>query len=144
MRIKILIIDDDPDILDLIENILAVEDYDVYRAGDGIEALEIFQAQPVDLVISFLVALLQRVELGQIQHGFPHLQRPCAVRFLAHRNRLEQGLLRLLIVSRLEIQLTHIVQGDRHTLMIFAVIGPGSLESLLQKGFGALQITTLK
>ena len=54
MRIKILIIDDDPDILDLIENILSMEAYEVYRAGNGIQALEIFQSQNVDLVITDL------------------------------------------------------------------------------------------
>ncbi len=51
---NILIIDDDPDILDLLESILATEGYGVYRAPDGHKALEVFRSRTVDLAITDL------------------------------------------------------------------------------------------
>ena len=54
MNEKILIIDDDPEILDLLESLLTVEDYDIYRASNGAEALGLFKSQAVDLVITDL------------------------------------------------------------------------------------------
>jgi signal transduction histidine kinase/DNA-binding response OmpR family regulator len=52
MNEKILIIDDDPEILDMLETILTREDYDVLRAEKGKEALALFQSNPIDLVIT--------------------------------------------------------------------------------------------
>ena len=52
MNEKILIIDDDPEILDMLETILTREDYDVLRAEKGEEALALFQSNPIDLVIT--------------------------------------------------------------------------------------------
>ena len=54
MITNILIIDDDPDILDLLESILATEGYGVYRAADGNKALEVFRSRTVDLAITDL------------------------------------------------------------------------------------------
>ncbi|MDJ0720709.1 MAG: response regulator [Desulfobacterales bacterium] len=50
----ILIIDDDPDILDLLDSILAADDYGICRAANGEEALACFGSQSVDLVITDL------------------------------------------------------------------------------------------
>ena len=52
MNEKILIIDDDPEILDMLELILSREDYDVFRAEGGNEAVLLFQSNPVDLIIT--------------------------------------------------------------------------------------------
>jgi len=48
---KILIVDDEKDILDLIEYNLEKEGYAVLRASDGESALSIVQANPVDLIL---------------------------------------------------------------------------------------------
>jgi len=51
MRGKILIVDDDPDILDAIAMILESQDYQVVTARDGIEALANLKAEKPDLMI---------------------------------------------------------------------------------------------
>ncbi len=51
MQGKILIVDDDPDILDAITMILESQDYQVVTARDGIEALAKLKAEKPDLMI---------------------------------------------------------------------------------------------
>jgi len=48
---KILLVDDDPDILDVLEIALSEENYEILKAGDGEEALKIIKAKPLDLVL---------------------------------------------------------------------------------------------
>jgi len=48
---KILIVDDEPRYLRLLEANLRTEGYEVVTAQDGLQALEIFSAQPIDLVL---------------------------------------------------------------------------------------------
>jgi len=51
MRAKILIVDDDPDIINLVKTILEAEDYTVYSTESGEEALgEVSKLRP-DLII---------------------------------------------------------------------------------------------
>jgi len=52
MNDKILIIDDDPEVLDMLDTILTPEDYDVLRAERGEETSSLFQSHPIDLVIT--------------------------------------------------------------------------------------------
>ena len=52
MNDKILIIDDDTQILTMLDDILSREGYEVYRAEGGEQALKLFKARPVDLVIT--------------------------------------------------------------------------------------------
>ena len=52
MNEKILVIDDDPEILDMLEMILTREDYKVFRAEGGKQAISFFQSQPFDLIIT--------------------------------------------------------------------------------------------
>lgn len=52
MNEKILIIDDDPEILNMLDTILSKEDYEVFRAERGKEAIALFKSNPVDLVIT--------------------------------------------------------------------------------------------
>ena len=54
MNEKILIIDDEADILESLEEILSQEGFRVRGASGGIEAIEIFRSQPFDLVITDL------------------------------------------------------------------------------------------
>ncbi len=48
---RILVCDDDREIVEAIEIYLQQEGYDVIKAGDGAEALEILKTQSVDLLI---------------------------------------------------------------------------------------------
>ena len=48
---KILMVDDDKEIADLVEIHLKGEGYQVYKAYNGKEALEIFDAEEIDLAI---------------------------------------------------------------------------------------------
>ena len=51
MAVKILIVDDDPDIRDILKLTLSEEDYEVLEASDGQEALKIINSKPLDLVL---------------------------------------------------------------------------------------------
>lgn len=47
----ILVVDDQPEILDLAEFVLAAEGFVVHTARDGLSALELLDRRPVDLVL---------------------------------------------------------------------------------------------
>jgi two-component system phosphate regulon response regulator PhoB len=51
MKAKILVVDDEPDVLHLIQYNLNAADYDVVTAGDGEQALKKVRAAPPDLII---------------------------------------------------------------------------------------------
>ena len=51
MQEKILVVDDDPDILDALTIVLESQGYKVITAGDGIEALANLKAEKADLII---------------------------------------------------------------------------------------------
>lgn len=51
MAVKILIIDDDPDIRDILKLTLSEENYEILEAADGEEGLKIIQSKPLDLVL---------------------------------------------------------------------------------------------
>jgi len=51
---KILIVDDEPDILEILYNVLLEEDYVVKKALGGKKAIDIFKSEPFDLVITDL------------------------------------------------------------------------------------------
>jgi diguanylate cyclase (GGDEF)-like protein len=51
MSVKILVVDDDPDIRDILKLTLAEENYEVLEAKDGEEALKMIAAKPLDLVL---------------------------------------------------------------------------------------------
>jgi diguanylate cyclase (GGDEF)-like protein len=48
---RILLVDDDPDILDVLEIALHDENYEILKAMDGEEALKIIKSKPLDLVL---------------------------------------------------------------------------------------------
>ena len=48
---QILVVDDEKEICDLIEIYLRNEGYDVYKAGDGRQALAILEQQPISLIV---------------------------------------------------------------------------------------------
>jgi DNA-binding response OmpR family regulator len=51
MSLRILIVDDEPRYLRLLEANLRTEGYEVVTAADGLQAIETFSAQPIDLVL---------------------------------------------------------------------------------------------
>jgi len=51
MAIKILIVDDDPDIRDVLKLTLSEENYELFEAEDGEEALNLIQTKPLNLVL---------------------------------------------------------------------------------------------
>jgi DNA-binding response OmpR family regulator len=57
---RILVVDDEPRYLRLLEANLLTKDYDVFIASDGEEALESFAANPVDLIL--LDVMLPRMD----------------------------------------------------------------------------------
>jgi len=48
---KVLLVDDDPDILDVLEITLSEENFEILKAMDGEEALRIIKSKPLDLVL---------------------------------------------------------------------------------------------
>jgi len=51
MKPRILLVDDDPDILDVLEITLSEENYEILKAHDGQEALQIIKSKPLDLIL---------------------------------------------------------------------------------------------
>lgn len=51
MPAKILIVDDEPDIRDILKITLSEENYEIFEAADGEEALRIIRSKPLDLVL---------------------------------------------------------------------------------------------
>jgi CheY-like chemotaxis protein len=63
---RILIVEDDADLRRLFRMTLSVAGYDVDEAGDGIEALQIIENRPPDLVVLDLVLrALDGISVGQ-------------------------------------------------------------------------------
>jgi len=50
-RAKILVVDDDPDILDAVTTVLATQPYEITTARDGVQCLEKLKEDPPDLII---------------------------------------------------------------------------------------------
>jgi two-component system response regulator MprA len=61
---SVLVVEDDPAILDLLADALADEGYRVRRAVDGVEALEAVRADPPDLVVADVH--MPRLDGGQL------------------------------------------------------------------------------
>jgi DNA-binding response OmpR family regulator len=60
MTTRVLVVDDEPRYLRLLEANLKTKDYEVFTASDGEEALDAFSANPVDLVL--LDVMLPRMD----------------------------------------------------------------------------------
>jgi len=67
MTTQVLVVDDEPRYQRLLEANLRTEDHDVLTAGNGLEALDVFSANPIDLVL--LDVMMPKLD------GFATLQR---------------------------------------------------------------------
>ncbi len=72
---RILIVDDDPKVLKLLETLLRADGQSPVPAGDGMTALNLLEGQSIDLVISDVrMAPMDGMELlGNIHAKWPHL-----------------------------------------------------------------------
>ena len=50
--INILVIDDEPLVLNVLENVLTLEGYSVFTASNGVEGMGMLRTWPIDLVIT--------------------------------------------------------------------------------------------
>jgi two-component system, chemotaxis family, chemotaxis protein CheY len=68
----VLVVDDDPDILDAICDILEVERYRVARARNGVEALERVEAERPDVILlDLMMPVMDGVTFARVLHGRP-------------------------------------------------------------------------
>ena len=70
----VLVIDDDPDILDAICDILEVEHYRVARARNGAEALERVEAErPAVILLDLMMPVMDGVAFAHALHARPQV-----------------------------------------------------------------------
>jgi CheY-like chemotaxis protein len=72
---KILVVDDDPDFVDITRMILEKHDYDVMAAASGAEALAIMRREKPDLVLLdvMMSATLEGVDISKEMEADPNL-----------------------------------------------------------------------
>jgi two-component system, probable response regulator PhcQ len=73
MRCKILLVDDDPHLLEGLKRVLHKEPYDILSAESAEDALRILQAEPIEVVISDqdMPAMTGTELLGKIREKYP-------------------------------------------------------------------------
>lgn len=72
---KILLVDDDPDILELLEYNLAKENYQLAKALDGKEALEIAQTfKPVLIIMDVMMPIMDGIETARKMKSMPEFK----------------------------------------------------------------------
>ena len=72
---KVLLVDDEPDVLDTLESILSEEGYEVATAHGSQDALELIDTFPAEIVLSdYMMPGMCGVELlNKIKQRFPHI-----------------------------------------------------------------------
>jgi len=81
---RVLVVDDDPDILDALSEILEVEGYDVHRARNGREALVRVEQTPPDLVL--LDLMMPVMDGSEFARNLAPGRRPPIIVLSADRN----------------------------------------------------------
>ncbi len=72
---KILLVDDDPDILELLEYNLAKENYQLAKAYDGKEALEIAQTfKPALIIMDVMMPIMDGIETARKMKSMPEFK----------------------------------------------------------------------
>lgn len=71
-KLKILIVDDEPDVVELIERALTAEGFDVAVAYDGISALDVVDSERPDLVLlDIMMPMMSGYEVCEQIRGNP-------------------------------------------------------------------------
>lgn len=73
---KILVVDDDATVCDLLRVVLEREGYDVTAAADGKEAIRLFRQKPVDLIITDIIMPEQEglKTISDIRRDYPNVR----------------------------------------------------------------------
>jgi len=87
MKTKILLVEDDLNLGDVLRDYLELQDYEVVRAMDGVEGLENFNLQPFDLLI--LDVMLPRKDGFTLAKEIRELNQQVPVIFLTARGQSE-------------------------------------------------------
>lgn len=75
LQAKILLVDDDPDILELLEYNLAKENYQLAKAFDGKEALEIAQTfKPALIIMDVMMPIMDGIETARKMKSMPEFK----------------------------------------------------------------------
>lgn len=75
IRPLVLVVDDDPDILDAICDILEVEDYRVARARNGLEALQrVEEERPSVILLDLMMPVMDGVAFAHALHERPSVR----------------------------------------------------------------------
>ena len=88
---NLLIVDDEKEIREMLARHFAFEGYNIFQAGDGIEALELLNSQKIDLIISDIVMpRMSGVELLEIVHKeFPMIRMNMITGYVTQSNLLQ-------------------------------------------------------
>jgi DNA-binding response OmpR family regulator len=87
MKTKILLVEDDINLGDVLRDYLELQDYEVVRAMDGIEGLEIFRLQPFDLLL--LDVMLPRKDGFALANEIRQINQQVPIIFLTARGQPE-------------------------------------------------------
>jgi len=87
MKTKILLVEDDINLGDVLRDYLELQDYEVVRAMDGIEGLEVFKLQPFDLLI--LDVMLPRKDGFTLASEIRQINQQVPIIFLTARGQTE-------------------------------------------------------
>jgi len=87
MKTKILLVEDDINLGDVLRDYLELQDYEVERAMDGVEGIEKFKSQPFDLLI--LDVMLPRKDGFTLASEVREINSQVPVIFLTARGQME-------------------------------------------------------
>jgi two-component system OmpR family response regulator len=87
MKIKILLVEDDINLGDVLRDYLELQDYEVVRARDGVEGLENFKLKPFDLLI--LDVMLPRKDGFTLAAEIRQINQQVPIIFLTARGQTE-------------------------------------------------------
>ena len=122
---KILVVDDEPELVDLLKDFLGIKGYKVIGAVSGQEALDILETERVDLVLlDFVMPGLNGTEVAKVaKEKYPYVKFVLMTGFmgmaerLSKVNMLEDVLIKPIEIKELSNRLLEILaKGDKSTL----------------------------
>lgn len=109
---KILIVDDEPDVVELIENILKSEEFEVLRAYDGISAIDYTETEKPDLVLLDIMMpmmsgyeVCQQIKMNPVTKDIPVICMSSAHTAEARQSSMRAGAVTLLVKPFLPAEL---------------------------------------